>query len=136
MSQRVTFALLLGAFELLFLVLFGLFANYGRSQDGLVQTTASDNAEPDRNPNASSSGRFLRPSANYIDDYYAVFQDVHVMMFIGFGFLMTFLKRYSFSSVGVNFLLGAFVIQWATLANGFFALVPHGFDELEVDIQR
>lgn len=28
------------------------------------------------------------------------FQDIHVMIFIGFGFLMTFLKRYGYSAVG------------------------------------
>jgi ammonium transporter Rh len=41
------------------------------------------------------------------------------MMFIGFGFLMTFLKRYGFSSVGFNFLVAAFVLQWSTLIYGF-----------------
>ncbi|TNN37585.1 Ammonium transporter Rh type B [Liparis tanakae] len=48
------------------------------------------------------------------------FQDVHVMIFIGFGFLMTFLQRYGFSSVGFNFLVAAFSLQWATLMQGFF----------------
>jgi ammonium transporter Rh len=44
------------------------------------------------------------------------------MMFIGFGFLMTFLKRYGFSSVGVNFLLAAFCIEWSTVMRGFLEL--------------
>uniref|UniRef100_A0A3Q4H5K9 Rh family B glycoprotein n=1 Tax=Neolamprologus brichardi TaxID=32507 RepID=A0A3Q4H5K9_NEOBR len=48
------------------------------------------------------------------------FQDVHVMIFIGFGFLMTFLQRYGFSSVGFNFLIAALALQWATLMQGFF----------------
>ena len=34
------------------------------------------------------------------------------MIFIGFGFLMTFLKHYNWSSVGFNFLLGAIAIEW------------------------
>ncbi|XP_056142887.1 ammonium transporter Rh type B isoform X2 [Lampris incognitus] len=42
------------------------------------------------------------------------------MIFIGFGFLMTFLQRYGFSSVGFNFLIAAFALQWATLMQGFF----------------
>ncbi|CAF3683688.1 unnamed protein product, partial [Rotaria sordida] len=50
--------------------------------------------------------------------YYSFFQDVHVMMFIGFGFLMTFLRRYSFSSVSFNFLIAAFVVEWAILVHG------------------
>lgn len=48
------------------------------------------------------------------------FQDVHVMIIVGFGFLMTFLKRYSWSALGFNFLFSAFTIQWAILVQGFF----------------
>jgi ammonium transporter Rh len=40
-------------------------------------------------------------------------------MFIGFGFLMTFLRRYSFSSVSFNFLVAAFVLEWAILVRGY-----------------
>ncbi|XP_039595796.1 rh blood group, D antigen [Polypterus senegalus] len=52
-------------------------------------------------------------------DIYAEFQDVHVMVFFGFGFLMMFLRRYGFSSTGFNLLLAALAVQWATLMNGF-----------------
>nr|XP_061812098.1 ammonium transporter Rh type B-like [Nerophis lumbriciformis] len=61
--------------------------------------------------------------SEYDNDFYyryPSFQDVHVMIFIGFGFLMTFLQRYGFSSVGFNFLIAAFALQWATLMQGFF----------------
>uniref|UniRef100_A0A8C6A3X3 Ammonium transporter Rh type C n=1 Tax=Marmota marmota marmota TaxID=9994 RepID=A0A8C6A3X3_MARMA len=50
----------------------------------------------------------------------AGFQDVHTMVFVGFGFLMTFLQRYGFSAVGFNFLLAAFGIQWALLLQGWW----------------
>lgn len=56
--------------------------------------------------------------------FYGMFQDVHVMIFVGFGFLMTFLKRYGYSSVGLNFLIAAFILQWATLVGGY--LKHHG----------
>ncbi|NXY48043.1 RHAG protein, partial [Ceuthmochares aereus] len=48
------------------------------------------------------------------------FQDVHVMIFVGIGFLMTFLKKYGFSSVGMNMLIAAFGLQWGTLMQGFW----------------
>ncbi|KFP60966.1 Ammonium transporter Rh type A [Cariama cristata] len=51
---------------------------------------------------------------------YPYFQDVHVMIFVGFGFLMTFLKKYRFSSVGINMLIAAFGLQWGTLMQGFW----------------
>ncbi|NXN65684.1 RHAG protein, partial [Himantopus himantopus] len=51
---------------------------------------------------------------------YPLFQDVHVMIFVGFGFLMTFLKKYGFSSVGINMLIAAFGLQWGTLMQGFW----------------
>ncbi|XP_032461665.1 ammonium transporter Rh type B isoform X3 [Phocoena sinus] len=51
---------------------------------------------------------------------YPSFQDVHTMIFVGFGFLMVFLQRYGFSSVGFTFLSAAFALQWSTLVQGFF----------------
>ncbi|NWV88567.1 RHAG protein, partial [Machaerirhynchus nigripectus] len=51
---------------------------------------------------------------------YPYFQDVHVMIFVGFGFLMTFLKKYGFSSVGFNMLIAAFGLQWGILMQGFW----------------
>lgn len=50
------------------------------------------------------------------------FQDIHVMIFIGFAYLMTFLKKYGFSASGFNLLVAALTIQWAFLARGVFQL--------------
>nr|XP_028566456.1 ammonium transporter Rh type B isoform X3 [Podarcis muralis] len=57
---------------------------------------------------------------------YPSFQDVHTMIFVGFGFLMTFLKRYSFGGVAFNFLIAAFAIQWSILIQGFFHSFHNG----------
>lgn len=57
---------------------------------------------------------------------YPYFQDVHVMIFIGFGFLMTFLKRYGFAAVSVNMLIAAFVLQWAFIVRGVIHHILHG----------
>ncbi|XP_074090211.1 ammonium transporter Rh type C [Macrotis lagotis] len=64
---------------------------------------------------------------------YPSFQDVHVMIFVGFGFLMTFLQRYGFGSVGFNFLLAAFGIQWALLMQGWFHSFHDGYILLSVE---
>lgn len=56
------------------------------------------------------------------------------MIFIGFGFLMTFLQRYGFSSVGFNFLIAAFALQWATLMQGFFHGLHGG--KIHIGVER
>ena len=42
--------------------------------------------------------------------YYPMWMDVHVMIFIGFGFLMVFLKTHCWSSIGFNYLIGAWCL--------------------------
>jgi hypothetical protein len=61
----------------------------------------------------------LERCCNYFSSILLVFQDVHVMMFVGFGFLMTFLRKYGYGSVGFNMLIAAFVIEWALIVRGF-----------------
>jgi ammonium transporter Rh len=42
------------------------------------------------------------------------------MVFVGTGYLYTFMKKYSFSGVGLVYLIGAFCIQWEILVEGLF----------------
>ena len=44
------------------------------------------------------------------------------MIFIGFGFLMTFLKKYGLSAVSLNFMIAAMCIQWHILVSGWLHL--------------
>lgn len=52
-----------------------------------------------------------------VEKYYSMYQDVHVMIFIGFGFLMTFLRKHGFNSLGMTFLLGVLSIQMGIMFN-------------------
>jgi len=54
------------------------------------------------------------------------------MIFIGFGFLMTFLKRYGFSSIGLNMLVAALVLQWGTLTAGWILHLEGRFIHVEI----
>nr|CAB3265567.1 rh type B glycoprotein [Phallusia mammillata] len=94
--------------QVICIALFGLFVDYDASLA----------------PNANSTQHAAELELS--NNLYPLFQDVHVMMLIGFGFLMTFLKRHGFGSVGFNFLLTAYVIEWSTLVNGWFALIGSG----------
>ena len=55
--------------------------------------------------------------------FFAMWVDVHTMIFIGFGFLMVFLKTHAWSSVGFNFLIGAWAFQCGIVLTGFFRAV-------------
>ncbi|CAO4379923.1 unnamed protein product [Caenorhabditis nigoni] len=98
--------LILGVFQAAFLVIFALFGSYAPS------------ALP-------SNGKDVE-EATRMTNLYPLFQDTHVMIFIGFGFLMTFLKRYGFSAVSINMLLAVFTIQWGIIVRGM-ASAHHGF---------
>lgn len=72
-------------------------------------------------------GLFARYDPAYANlGRYPMFQDVNVMVFIGFGFLMTFLRKHGYSSVGYTALIGCVVLQWHPLVGQFFANVFHG----------
>lgn len=94
------------------IILFGVFIRYDEESDThWVEHRQENNITSD----IENDFYFRYPS----------FQDVHVMIFVGFGFLMTFLKRYSFGGVGFNFLIASFGLQWALLMQGWFhALNP------------
>ena len=86
------------AFQALLFIGYYLFTDYSNEATGTINGSVS----------------------NDINKYYPFFQDVHVMIFIGFGYLMTFLKKYAFTSVGYTFLIGSFIIQYSILVNGLF----------------
>lgn len=64
-------------------------------------------------------GHYANDGNDKIARTYPLFENLHAITLIGFGFLMTFLKRYGYGSVGFNLLLVAFVIQWALIIRGF-----------------
>ncbi|KAG5326942.1 RHAG protein, partial [Acromyrmex heyeri] len=75
-------------------------------------------------PEADASNRlnsvhpYLNGQSKSLPTTYTLYQDVHVMIWIGFGFLMTFLKKYSQSAVGLTFLVGAILVQVALICDG------------------
>lgn len=90
-----------------FIILFGVFVQYG-TQSSMEQ------------PIACNGNDAFCSSKDYVQQIYPFYQDVHVMIYVGFGFLMTFLKCYGYSSMGINFLIAVLVTQWYILVDGFF----------------
>lgn len=109
--KRTKFAFVLLILQVVFLILFGLMVEY------------DDSASARHPPNSLDHDKGgADPHANEISHLYPMFQDVHVMIFIGFGFLMTFLKRYGYGSISFNMLVAAFVLEWALLMGGFLEM--------------
>ncbi|XP_053694959.1 ammonium transporter Rh type A [Sabethes cyaneus] len=102
--------------QLVFIIVFGFFTDYSESILPKNVTNIASEAAVEEKPLPK----------------YPHFQDIHVMIFIGFAFLMTFLKRYGFSASGLNLLVGALVIQWAIIMRGCYEM-EHGKIPLSLD---
>lgn len=101
-------------FQVVLIVLFGTCTEYGpTAAANLPSSTAQSDAS-----------------------YYPMLQDVSVMIWIGFGFLMVFLRKHGFSSVGYNFLISCLCVQWAMLCLGFFHRVfgEHSWSKIELGL--
>ncbi|XP_031203710.1 ammonium transporter Rh type A [Mastomys coucha] len=115
--MRFKFPLMAISLEVVMIILFGLFVDYETPQNASQNNASQQNASQQGNTStAAKKDQFFQ--------LYPLFQDVHVMIFVGFGFLMTFLKKYGFSGVGFNLFLAALGLQWGTIAQGL--LHHHG----------
>lgn len=92
LPQEQGFALSLALFQVVCLVFFAVHF------DSVTPKTATAVDEPARS-----------------QSYYPMYMDVHVMIFVGFGFLMTYLRKYSLSAVSLNFVVGVMALQWGII---------------------
>jgi len=103
-----TFAAITIFLQVLCVILFAAAVDYNSASQ-----TETDNTE-------------LTDDENRVNRLYPMFQDVHVMIFVGFGFLMTFLHKYAWSSLGYTMFISALTIQLAILIVNFFHMVVEG----------
>ena len=75
-------------------------------------------------------GLFVRvkphADADANQSYYPMYQDVNVMMLVGFGFLMAYIKNYSWSALVYTFFINAIIVQLYILLSDFWGKVFHG----------
>jgi len=95
------FKILLGAFQILLVFAYLGFTEY--SENATAEIGTNDNAEL---------------GEAQISQSYPEFMDVHVMIFIGFGYLMTFLKKYGFGAVSLNYMIAAVAFEWGIIIEG------------------
>lgn len=83
-AEVVWFGIWVFLFQVLIIVLYAVWATYPLDQDAVGEVAI-----------------------------YPYFRDVNIMIFFGFGFLMTFLRRYGYSAVSYSFLIaGSWELQY------------------------
>ena len=93
-------AIILGAFQVAIMVLYGLFVEYKEGTFG-----DKDQLQ------------------------YIMYLDVTVMMLVGFGFLMTFQRQYALGAVGLTFMITCICVTECVLTGRFFASVVGNLGE-------
>ncbi|GIY48057.1 ammonium transporter Rh type C [Caerostris darwini] len=92
--------------QTVFIIIYAFFVRYGEDADA-----------------SNPKNYFLDSSKTKDSDLhslYPMFQDNNAIIFIGVGFLYTFLRKYSYNGVGMNMLLAAISIQWAILTHNWW----------------
>lgn len=85
-------AILVGSFQIFLVIMFATFVEY-------PETSFSDSQ----------------------DIQYIFYLNVTIMMLVGFGFLMTFMRKYGLGAVGLTFLITCICIPWCILTGRMFA---------------
>lgn len=75
---------------------------------------------------AASQSADANPSTNRLYAIFSLFQDIQLMLLVGLGLLLAFMKGYGISAVAYNFLLANFSTQWALIIQGFLYHYHHG----------
>eukprot|EP00961_Rhodomonas_salina_P103397 1391007-Rhodomonas_salina.1 len=80
-------------------------------------------------------GADLLDSTERMDGSYLYYHNIAIMIFVGFGFLMTFLHRYAYGAVGYTFLISMICVYWGVVCTAFFhQCQTHGCDHAKIPI--
>lgn len=63
-----------------------------------------------------------KPVTAGVAPQYQFYSDIMMMAMVGFGFLMTFLRKYQYSAIGFTMLVTAFTFQWSLMVLNFFEM--------------
>ncbi|EAL67256.1 Rh-like protein/ammonium transporter [Dictyostelium discoideum AX4] len=118
-KESIIFMMILFAFQVFMVVLFSVWVRYSKNEVNYSTLT------PEQLQELEATGGVVQEEVTNI---YGYFRDINIMIFFGFGFLMTFLRRYGYSALGYTFIISALVAQWSVLIYGFFETVDHKND--------
>mmetsp|Transcript_55547 Transcript_55547/g.136269 ORF Transcript_55547/g.136269 Transcript_55547/m.136269 type:complete len:651 (-) Transcript_55547:297-2249(-) len=114
------FAVVFAILQLALIIIYALVADYRASAGDATSASCADYA-----------GR-LRPVA----PHYQFYTDVALFALVGFGFVMTFLRKYQYSAIGYTLLVVAFAFQWTIVVAHFFRMAAQQrFSDFVLDQQ-
>jgi ammonium transporter Rh len=78
--------------EFVCILFYGLFVEFG---EGVRASTVKENEAL---------------TISHMANHYPMYMDIHVMIFVGFGFLMSFLKNNSWTALGFTYLIACWAL--------------------------
>ena len=118
-SKQYIWTIIFFIFQILIIVCIGLVAKF----DGVTH------------PNKFNPLDKGAASTYVISSLYNSLKDVQVMVFIGFGCLYAYLRQYSVTSVGLNFILWAFTVEFSLIALTFWTWVfTDKWNKIEINL--
>ena len=89
--------LMFGIIQVIFILMLGFYYEWGKGVD---------------------DKEFIKETKHYVKYKYKFFQDITIMIFLGFGFLKSFLKHHSWASIVLHLIGGVFTFEF-----GLFCLI-------------
>ncbi|XP_067133255.1 ammonium transporter Rh type A-like [Centruroides vittatus] len=108
MWKRGKLAFVITTLQVAFIIIFVFFVEYHK--DAYPANTLSNSLD--------GFGHFF----TLLQHYHPVFQDVNVLLVVGYGFLVTFLKKYAFNGVRFNLFLCSLTIQWSFIMQNIWKM--------------
>lgn len=121
--RTTTFFYAMLVVQVLFVLLFLAAVSYGPGASGAAPASGNGTALPGAPSSSSDASRF------------ALYQDMHLFVFAGFGLVLAFLHKASYSGLGLSFLVAALAVEWYILAGGVCRTLFTGVG-LTVDVSR
>ena len=124
---QTKFVIIISIFQVLVAILFCIFVRYDASIDPKFAESHSS-TEYDPYPckldiqiisNEYYCLIFLFPYSYFPFFSNLGIMDIQVMLFVGFGFLMTFLPRFGYSAVCFTMIITVVCVEWCILVTGF-----------------
>jgi len=103
-------------FEAMMIVLYSIFVQFSTSGSARFQTNYND------------------ASINHAGRFFPLYQDIFVMIFVGFGFLFACFKNFSWSLIGIFFGASAWTIQFTILTSGWWETIFTGRWDLKISL--